>query len=62
MPLPAGFLDTARALIRADTSPGRGTRTAASLLTPLYEAAGLAARPQEDEPGEIGRASCRERV
>src|SRR3989442_579822 len=53
MPLPAGFLETARALIRADTSPGRGTRAAASLLGPLYEAAGLAARPQEDEPGEV---------
>ena len=53
MPLPVGFLETARALIRADTSPGRGTRAAASLLGPLYEAAGLAARPQEDEPGEV---------
>ena len=53
MPLPAGFLETARALIRADTSPGRGTRAAASLLSPLYEAAGLATRPQEDEPGEV---------
>ena len=38
MPLPPGFLETARALIRADTSPGQGTRAAASLLTPLYEA------------------------
>jgi acetylornithine deacetylase/succinyl-diaminopimelate desuccinylase-like protein len=53
MPLPPGFLDTARALIRADTSPGRGTRAAADLLAPLHEAAGLAVRRQEDEPGEI---------
>src|SRR5438445_543611 len=53
MPFPPGFLETGRALIRADTSPGRGTRAAASLLSPLYEAAGLATRPQEDEPGEV---------
>ena len=53
MPLPAGFLDTARALVRADTSPGRGTRAAATLLAPLYEAAGLTVHRQEDEPGEV---------
>src|SRR6267378_3907519 len=53
MSLPAGFLETARALIRADTSPGRGTRAAAGLLGPLYEAAGLPVRRQEDQPGEI---------
>ena len=53
MSLPAGFFETARALIRADTSPGRGTRAAAGLLAPLYEAAGLPVRRQEDEPGEI---------
>src|SRR5713101_3781012 len=53
MSLPAGFLETARALIRADTSPGRGTRAAAGLLAPLYEAAGLPVRRQEDEPGEM---------
>src|SRR5712671_3744437 len=53
MPLPAGFLETARALIRADTSPGRGTQAAAGLLAPLYEAAGLPVRRQEDGPGEV---------
>ena len=53
MPLPPGFLETARALIRTDTSPGKGTRAAAALLTPLYEAAGLPVRRQEDEPGEV---------
>ena len=53
MPLPAAFVDTARALVRADTSPGRGTRAAAALLAPLYEAAGLVVRRQEDEPGEV---------
>src|SRR5712672_3255949 len=52
MPLPPGFLETARALIRADTSPGRGTQAAAGLLAPLYEAAGLPVRRQEDGPGE----------
>ena len=53
MALPDRFLDAARALVRADTSPGRGTRAAAGLLAPLYEAAGLAVRRQEDEPGEV---------
>ena len=53
MPLPPGFLETARALIRTDTSPGQGTRAAAALLAPLYEAAGLPVRRQEDEPGEV---------
>ena len=53
MPLPPAFLDTASALVRADTSPGKGTRAAAALLAPLYESAGLAVRRQEDEPGEI---------
>jgi len=53
MPLPVAFVDTARALVRADTSPGRGTRAAAALLAPLYEAAGLVVRRQEDEPGEV---------
>ena len=53
MGLPRAFLDTARALVRANTSPGRGTRAAAEVLAPLYEAAGLPVRRQEDEPGEI---------
>ncbi len=38
--LPA-WIDTARALIAADTSPGHGTRAAAEILAPLYRAAGL---------------------
>src|SRR5438105_1331192 len=50
---PRAFLDTARALVRADTSPGHGTRAAAELLAPLYEAAGLPVRRQEDEAGEV---------
>ena len=53
MPLPPGFLETARALIRTDTSPGQGTRATAGLLAPLYEAAGLRVSRQEDEPGEV---------
>ena len=53
MALPRAFLDTARALVRADTSPGRGTRAAADLLAPLYEAIGLPVRRLEDEPGEV---------
>ncbi|HYZ90453.1 MAG TPA: M20/M25/M40 family metallo-hydrolase, partial [Myxococcales bacterium] len=53
MALPRAFLDTARALVRADTSPGRGTRAAADLLAPLYEAVGLPVRRLEDEPGEV---------
>ena len=53
MMLPRAFLDTARALVRADTSPGHGTRAAAELLAPLYEAAGLQIRRQEGEPGEV---------
>src|SRR5712671_4125814 len=53
MPLPPGFLETARALVRTDTSPGRGTGAAAGLLAPLYEAAGLTVQRQEDEPGEV---------
>src|SRR5437868_5809850 len=53
MGLPRAFLDTARALVRANTSPGRGTRAAADLLAPLYEAVGLPVRRQEDEPGEV---------
>jgi acetylornithine deacetylase/succinyl-diaminopimelate desuccinylase-like protein len=53
MTLSRAFLDTARALVRADTSPGRGTRAAAELLAPLYEAAGLQVRRQEDEPREV---------
>ena len=53
MGLPRAFLDTARALVRADTSPGHGTRAAAELLAPLYEAAGLPVRRQEDEAGEV---------
>src|SRR5256885_2412743 len=52
MPLPPGFLETARALIRTDTSPGQGTRAAAGLLAPLYEAAGLRVSRQGDETGE----------
>jgi acetylornithine deacetylase/succinyl-diaminopimelate desuccinylase-like protein len=53
MGLPRAFLDTARALVRADTSPGRGTRAAADLLAPLYEAIGLPVRRQEGDPGEV---------
>jgi acetylornithine deacetylase/succinyl-diaminopimelate desuccinylase-like protein len=53
MGLPRAFLDTARALVRANTSPGHGTRAAVEVLAPLYEAAGLPVRRQEDEPGEI---------
>ena len=46
MALPPGFLDTARALIRADTVSVNGTAQAASLLAPLYEQAGLNVRRQ----------------
>ena len=53
MTLQRAFLDTARALVRADTSPGRGTRAAVDLLSPLYESAGLQVTRQEDEPGEV---------
>jgi len=44
--LPAGFLDAARALVRADTVSAHGTRAAVDALAPLYEAAGLALRRQ----------------
>ncbi|MFL5421310.1 MAG: hypothetical protein ACJ79Y_11130, partial [Myxococcales bacterium] len=44
--LPPGFLDAARALVRADTVSANGTRAAVDALAPLYEAAGLALRRQ----------------
>src|SRR5438105_6047264 len=53
MALPDGFLHTARALVRADTSPGQGTRAAADLLGACYEAAGLAVGRQQPEPGQV---------
>jgi acetylornithine deacetylase/succinyl-diaminopimelate desuccinylase-like protein len=46
MDLSAGFLDAARALIRADTVSIHGTWAAVDLLEPLYERAGLAVRRQ----------------
>src|SRR5438552_1702199 len=46
MALPERFLDSARALIRADTVSANGTRAAVELLRPLYEAAGLRVRLQ----------------
>src|SRR5438128_4786378 len=53
MALPDGLVDTARALVRANTSPGNGTRAAADLLGLSYEAAGPAVRRQEPEAGQV---------
>lgn len=41
MALPDGFLDAARALIRADSVSAKGNRAAIDVLVPLYESAGL---------------------
>ena len=46
MALSSGFLDLARALVRADTVSIHGTALAADLLQPLYEQAGLYVRRQ----------------
>jgi acetylornithine deacetylase/succinyl-diaminopimelate desuccinylase-like protein len=48
MALPPGFLDAAKALVRADSVSAHGTQAAARVLVPLYEAAGLPVRRQED--------------
>jgi acetylornithine deacetylase/succinyl-diaminopimelate desuccinylase-like protein len=53
MALPPGFLDRARALIRANTVSDEGTARAVALLEPLYEEAGLRVQRQETEPGQI---------
>ncbi|MBS2021916.1 MAG: M20/M25/M40 family metallo-hydrolase, partial [Deltaproteobacteria bacterium] len=41
MSLPTGFLDNARALIRADSTSAKGNRAAIDVLVPLFEGAGL---------------------
>jgi acetylornithine deacetylase/succinyl-diaminopimelate desuccinylase-like protein len=51
--LPAGFLDAARALVRADTVSANGTQGAVDALAPLYEAAGLALRRQVVREGPV---------
>ncbi|MFL5413540.1 MAG: hypothetical protein ACJ79D_19420, partial [Myxococcales bacterium] len=51
--LPPGFLDAARALVRADTVSANGTRAAVDALAPLYEAAGLALRRQVVREGPV---------
>jgi len=51
--LPPGFLDAARALVRADTVSAHGTRAAVDALAPLYEAAGLALRRQVVREGSV---------
>src|SRR3979409_608434 len=51
--LPPGFLDAARALVRADTVSANGTLGAVDALAPLYEAAGLALRRQVVREGPV---------
>jgi acetylornithine deacetylase/succinyl-diaminopimelate desuccinylase-like protein len=51
--LPEGFLDAARALVRADTVSANGTRAAVDALAPLYEAAGLPLRRQVVREGTV---------